>query len=821
MKPISYTLLLALVGLLVTSPTLHAQTTVLGQIRDGMGRSLPFASVALLTAADTVIALSKPVKGTATDAQGQFLLEHVRAGQYVVVASAVGYGRVRSAAFAVTTAPVNVPELTLRELTGQLNTVQVVAKKPFVEQLNDRMVVNVAGSIVGSGSTALEVLEKAPGVTVDYQNDRLQLRGKDGVIVLIDGRQSYLAPQDVIALLRTMSSDNIATIELITNPGARYDAAGNSGMINIRLKKAGNLGTNGTASVAGGTGRYDRERGSLQLNHRTAKLNLFGSYSLNRGGNYWDFSLARNQPDPTPATPNRRNLVTTDTYLAFRDLGQNTKAGLEFTPANQTTIGLVWTGFWSDHRETGPANSVFSRTESGPLYFQTTTKKAYNNLVQNQLGNVNMQHSFGKNGANGQLTADLDVGHFSRDFTNQLLTVVAFSTENTPPPPANLLTTQPTTVDILTAKVDYSRPLGPVWKVETGLKSASVRTDNDLTIAFGDAQGLPIRDPQLSTRFRYTERVQAAYGNLTGKWGKTDVQAGLRAEHTHSEGNALNLGQAVTRTYLNLFPSLFLTHPLPNGHSLSGSYSYRIDRPNYQNLNPSRGYIDPYTYRQGNAYLRPQYTHALEVRYALKSGLFASVGANFTTDLINNLLFVTGGNQSYIMVQNIGQSVGYTATLGWPFSLGKSWQVQTNWLAYYNQYQFEYDGNPVSVQNLAGRLNVNNALTLGYGWTAELTGWLRTPALDVAARSPWQASADAGVQKSMSAALKVKLTVQDMFHSNRIIQTTSLPGNRQVALLKFDTRVALLNVSYSFGNQKVKTASSRRSGSEDESRRAN
>ena len=821
MKTNSHTCWVILTGLLGFCLTAHAQPTVSGQIRDGTGQPLPFASVALLAATDTATAMPKPIKGTATDAQGQFLLESVRAGQYVVAASAVGYGRVRSAPFVVTTAPVNVPTMTLTEATGQLNTVQVVAKKPFVEQLNDRMVVNVAGSIVGSGSTALEVLEKAPGVTVDYQNDRLQLRGKDGVIVLIDGRQSYLSAQDVIALLRTMSSDNIATIELITNPGARYDAAGNSGMINIRLKKAGNLGTNGTASVAGGTGRYDRERGSLQLNHRTAKLNVFGSYSLNRGGNYWDFSLARNQPDPTPANADRRNQITTDTYLAFRDLGQNTKAGLDYMPNARTTIGLVWTGFWSDHRERGPANSVFSRTENGPLYFQTTTNKTYNNLVQNQLANVNVQHSFGKNAANGQLTADLDVGHFTRDFTNQLLSVVTLSTENTPPPPANLLTTQPTTIQILTAKADYSRPLKHGWKLETGLKSATVRTDNDLTIAFGDAQGLPMRDPQLSTRFQYTERVQAAYVNLTGKWGKTDVQAGLRAEQTQSEGNALNLAQVVSRTYLNLFPSLFLTHPLPNGHSLSGSYSYRIDRPNYQNLNPSRGYVDPYTYRQGNAYLRPQYTHALEMRYALKSGLFASVGANFTTDLINNLLFVTGGNQSYIMVLNIGQSVGYTATVGWPISLGKRWQLQTNWLAFYNHYQFEYEGKPVSFQNLAGRLNANNALTLGHGWTAELTGWLRTPAIDVAARSPWQASADAGVQKSVSAKLKIKFSVQDIFHSNRIILTTDLPGNRQAVVIKFDTRVALLNVSYSFGNQKVKSASSRRSGSEDESRRAN
>ena len=233
-----YILLLSLVSLSGLGLTATAQTTLSGQIHDATGKPLPFATVALLNARD-----SGMVKGTATNQQGQYVFERVGAGPYRVRASAVGYQKAFSTLIIADNEPITVPTLTLAEQTGQLNTVQVTAKKPFVEQQIDRMVVNVAGSIVGSGSTALEVLEKSPGVTVDYQNERIQLRGKDGVIVQIDGKQSYLSQQDVVALLRTMSSDNIATIELITNPGARYDAAGNSGIINIRLKKNSNLAT--------------------------------------------------------------------------------------------------------------------------------------------------------------------------------------------------------------------------------------------------------------------------------------------------------------------------------------------------------------------------------------------------------------------------------------------------------------------------------------------------------------------------------------------------------------------------------------------------
>jgi hypothetical protein len=506
MKTSIHTIILILIGLPVLG---QSGTTFTGSVQDITGKPVPFATVALFAGSDT----TRPAKSTATDADGRYAFGSVRAGVYVVRATAVGFQKMQSALVSVATLPVELPSLTLSEATGKLSEVQVVAKKPFVEQQIDRMVINVAGSIVGSGSTALEVLEKSPGVTVDYQNERLQLRGKDGVIVQIDGRQSYLSAQDVIALLRSMSSDNIDKIELITNPGARYDAAGNSGIINIRLKKNTNLGTNGNLSVAGGSGRFDRERGSLQLNHRTNTLNLFGSYSLNRGGNYWDFQNSRNQTDPSLADANQRNVVNQFTYLKFRDLGQNAKAGFDFMPTKKTTIGVVWTGFWSDHREQGPAGATFRRVENGPVYLQTQTDKSYNVNSQNQIGNLNIQQSFGEK--HGQLTADVDVGHFSREYDNSLLnqTLIAVGTVSQPVPA--LLITQPSMVDIRTAKIDYTRPLSSGWKLEAGLKSASVKTDNDLTLSSGQVGAL-VRDPALSSRFQYTERVNAGYVSFSG-----------------------------------------------------------------------------------------------------------------------------------------------------------------------------------------------------------------------------------------------------------------------------------------------------------------
>ncbi len=805
---------LFLLLILSTSFTVvFAQTTLNGAIRDGTGKPLPFASVSLLNARDSSVA-----KGTTSDQQGTYAFENVRAGHYIVRATAVGHQKGHSTLLDVTARPADVPTLTLAELTGKLAEVQVTAKKPFVEQQIDRMVVNVANSIVGSGSTALEVLEKSPGVTVDYQNERLQLRGKDGVIVQIDGKQTYLSAQDVIATLRSMSSDNIETIELITNPSARYDAAGNSGIINIRLKKNTNVGTNGTASIGLGSGRLDRERGSLQLNNRTKKLNLFGNYSLNRGGNYWDFFLTRNQPDPSLSDPSRRNVVSQTTYLTFRDLGQNAKAGLDFSLTKNTTIGIVWTGFWSDHREIGPAGASFRRTGGGPVYLQTSTEKTYNTLSQNQLGNLNFQHSFGEK--KGQLNADFDIGHFSREYSNSLLTQTLIAIGDVTKPAEGLLITQPSTIDIRTIKVDYNRPLSNGWKLETGLKSALVKTDNDLTLSSGPNAALVV-DPTLSNHFQYTERVNAAYVSVAGKWNKTDIQAGLRAEHTHSEGNSLTLNQVVVRDYLKWFPSLFISRPLSPDQTLTFAYSHRIDRPNYENLNPARGYVDPFAYSIGNAYLKPQFTHALEGKLSLKNGVFASLGANYTTDLIFFTIHALEGNKTYVTRENLGHSQGYTLTLSWPITVVKGWQLQTNVLGYYNRFQYDYEGTILQIQNVAGRLNGNNAFTLGHGWTAELNGWVSTPAVNGIWRTPWLGALDTGVQKAVSSVLKLKFSVQDVFHTNRFRPRVETPSGNQTGILTFDTRVALLNLTYSFGNQKLKGERQRRTGSDDETRRAN
>ncbi|MFN8355526.1 MAG: outer membrane beta-barrel family protein [Spirosomataceae bacterium] len=781
-----------------------AQHTLKGSIKSPSGEGLAYVSVGLLKSDSTI------AKGTSTDAAGEFVFENVKTGQYRLVASGVGYEKAYSPIFQASD---KVPTLVLQESSTNLNEVQVKAKQAFIEQQIDRTVMNVANSIVGSGSTALEVLAKAPNVTVDFQNEAIQLRGKEGTIVMIDGKQTYLSGSDLVAMLRGMSSDNIDKIEIITNPSAKYDAAGNSGIINIRLKKNTALGTNGLLSLGGGSGVHYRSRAGLQLNHRTEKLNLFANYSGNKGKNYFELDLFRNQPDN-----NQRNLVKEFTHLIFDDEGHNFKTGLDYSPTKNTIIGVVWTGFWNKHSQDGEASFDARRSESSPVYLQTNTHKTLHEPSTNQLINLNFQQNF-KN--NSQLSVDLDYGKFNKDFDNNLNTQTLILSGDAIRPIPYLNNFAQTEVLIKTAKTDYTTALSKNWKLETGIKVADVQTTNQITLKTGENESNMVLDPTLSSHFKYTETVTAAYINFSGSINKLTVQAGLRAENTHSVATLSTPQQKRVRDYLNWFPSVFISKPLNDKQTLIFSYSHRINRPNYQYLNPAKSFINLFTYSQGNIDQIPQYTHAFELRYALKSGFSASLSANYIKDFVMPVNSVIEGNKLRRLYQNIGNVNGYALTFNQPITLSKQWQIQATATGFYDTFDYEYEGSTWTPQNLSARLSINNGFTFGKGWTAELNGWINSPSVKAVEKTTWLSMVDVGIQKSIAAQAKLKLSVQNVFFTPLSKNTIETPNSFQSVIFQMDSRVAMLNFNYSFGNQNIKASRQRRTGAEEESRRAN
>lgn len=795
---------------------------ITGKVQEVGGAPLPGVNVLLLSDRDSTL-----VKSAVSDPSGVYVLENVAPGQYIISASILGFKRSYLPPIVISdkNEAVRVADLIIESQTTLLNEVAVTAKRPFVEQQTDRTVINVANSIIAGGGTALEVLEKAPGVALDRQSDQIQLRGKEGVTVQIDGKQTYLAMTDVVGMLRSMPSDNIDQIELITNPTARYDAAGNSGIINIKLKKKGNgpqanTGTNGILTLTGGTGKFGRQRGSILLNNRMQKVNLFGSYGVNNDKNYWYFVNERVQPNQ-PGGEADPTWISQDSYVRQRDFSQNAKVGIDYFLGKSTTIGVIWTGFWTNSYEKSPAKASFRRLENGPEYLKMLTQKSLTNLFSNQIGNVNFQHTFAKrkSGAN-QLNVDFDAGHFTRDFKNSLTAETVFP-DIPAAPLTGLLTYMPVTIDILAAKVDYSIIFSGGWKIEAGLKSSSVRSDNAMSLSEGLAESL-IRNDSLSNHFRYKERINAAYASFSGKLDKkTDILIGLRAEHTHSVGRSVTLNTFVKRNYQNLFPSLFISRAINIDQTLTFSYSYRIDRPSYQTLNPARSFVDPYFFSVGNPYLKPQLTHSLELKHAYQNKIFTSFGVGFTDDLI----FFSNRPVSRMVLdrfpENLGKSQAYNLTVTLPIRITEGWNMQMSLLGIYSQFRYTYIGERAKTYQLSGRLNASGSFSLGKGWTAEINGWINTPETVALRYFDWKGTLDAGIQKAFSSKLKTRLSIQDILHTNRSLAILDNPELKSTTTIRTDSRVALLNLIWSFGNQKLKFARQRKTSSDEETKRTN
>lgn len=798
-----------LVATLLLAPALlWAQNSnrgsVSGSVFDEKQAAFPFVNVLLLKAKDSTLA-----KGMTTDTDGKFAFEQVETGRYLTLVSMVGYQKVYSPAFVVANAPVQLSAVTLSVSAELLNEVKVVAQKPFIEQEIDRTIVNVENSIVAAGATALEVLERSPGVVVDQQNDRLQLRGKAGVIVQIDGKQTYLSQTELMNLLRNTPSDNIEKIELITNPSAKYDAAGNSGIINIKFKKNKNFGTNGNFSLGAGYSRYGRGNGSLALNHRQGKVNIFGNGSFFAGKGFNDNSIYRKIPYEGNVT-----IFDNETKRIWESQNYSGRIGMDYSISDKTTVGVLASAFFNDWAT--PEGVGTTRILDGNLDLQrsfiTTTNSGQK--LKNATANINVKHKFNDTGK--ELTFDADYVRYGGESFNNLNTTYfkpGGAMEGTPDLVRNQM---PSVINIGVVKMDFAQTLGK-GKFETGLKTSYVASDNNMT--FEVKQDVWTIDPTRTNQFKYTENINAAYVNYGGKLGaKTSYQVGFRAEHTHSVGNSVTLNDVRDRNYLNLFPSVFLSRQLDSSNVLNFSYSRRIDRPDYQSLNPFEFYLDPYTFQRGNPNLRPQYTHAVQVTHVYKNFLNTSLSYSRINDLIANEVprQIASENKTYVTTENLDNQDNLNLTVSLPIPVAKWWTMQANFTGSYNRYKSFYQDAFYDVEQFNYNINASNQFKLANNWTAELSGWYNSRSVFGFFVSKPQGMVNVGLQKSMwEKKGTLRLNVSDIFWTNKFrgiseFQDISLRVNST-----WPSRQVRLTFTYRFGNQNVKGARQRNTGADD------
>ncbi len=808
-------LLLFLLFIAVTPA--FAQTAVIsGTAVSVSGQVIPFATAALRLATDSSL-----VKAAVAGADGAFVFAGLRAGSYQIGLTGVGYAAWTSKIVTLTGGQTAVlPPAVLTETAQSLAEVSVKATKPLVEVLPDKLVLNVQSSITALGSSAIELLQKAPGVLID-PNDNIILQGKNGVRVFIDGKPSPLGPADLAIYLRTLQATDIDAIEIITQPSARFDAQGNAGIINIRLKKNKNFGTNGSATLGLAMGQYyPKYNGSVSLNNRTKKTNLFATYSQ-RNARDWSFiNLYREQ---SGQFFDQRSETTTGSAA------HNARLGADWFLNRFSTFGVLLDGTFRD-----ATGSTLGRTPIGTLPDRNATQLliANNSNASNRVnGNANLNYRFADTSGH-ELTLDADLGSFRSTGSNYQPNRYINPETNALLLERNYRMNTATDITLRTLKADYSQRL---WggKLSAGFKLSAIQTDN--AFDFFDVQnGQDVLNRNQTNRFVYTENVNAGYGSFEKTKGKWQTQIGLRLEHTHSDGQLIGAieqtaDSRVTRRYLNAFPSAGLTWNRNESNTFSLNYSRRIDRPTYESLNPFESKLDELTYQKGNAFLRPQYTNTWQLSHTYKYKLTTSLSYSDTQDYftsITDTVATAPGERprNFITTRNLASQQVVSLAVSYPFNIAKWWNVYLNVSAYHSANRANFgDGKTIGLAANVLSLYAQQTITLPGAWRLEVSGYYTSPSIwggTFQNRRYWGSTV--GLQrKVLHERGSVVLTVSDPFNSQRWRGISQFGGLYMDASGGYESRQVRLNVTYNFGSKQIKAARQRKTGLEDEKNRIN
>ncbi len=789
----------------------NSNAQVSGTTKDANGAAVKSATISILAAKDSAM-----VKLAVTKEDGAYIFTGLKEGKYLIKASHVGFTPAFSAPFELGNAAVTVPDLQLKKISNELKGVTVVSQKPMIEMKADKMIVNVEGTINSVGSDALDLLRKSPGVQVD-KDDNLSLSGKNGVQVYIDGRPSPLGGQDLANYLKSLNSSQIESIEIITNPSAKYEAAGNAGIINIRLKKNKAFGTNGSANAGWNIGVYAKYNAGINLNYRNKKVNLFGNYGYNKGITESSMRILRSLGD---SSFNQSGLVT------MNNQSHNFKAGLDYFIGKKNTIGVMVNGTLSDP-------SVDNNGTTPIVYLPTGVTDRIlqaDNTSQLKRNNLNLNANYLYTGSKGQsLSVNADHGTYDINSNQYQPNRYYDATGKTLLSSVVYRMIAPTDIAINSVKADWEQPFKK-GTLGVGGKFSNVKTDNDFQ-RYNVIAGADQLDKDRSNRFTYNENISAAYVNYNRAFKGVALQAGVRMEHTNAEG--VSAGQkkisgtytayteTFNRDYTGFFPSAAVTFNKNPMNQYTISYSRRIDRPNYQDLNPFEFKLDEYTFQKGNINLRPQYTNSISVTNTYKYKLTTSVNYSHVKDLFTQVFDTAEISKAFISKQNLATQDLVSISVSYPYRY-KNYSLFANANGFYNSYNANFGtGRTINIKAGGFTMYVQNSLKFAKTFTAELTGYYSAPTVYQGTfKAKGMYFVDAGLQKQvLKGRGTVKTSVSDVFRTLQFRGISDFAGQRSDVRANWESRQFKLNFVYRFGSNLVKAARQRTTGADDETRR--
>jgi outer membrane receptor protein involved in Fe transport len=813
-----YLLFTSLLTLCFVTNASSQTADVYGNIKTSDNKPIEAATVSLLKAKDSSL-----IKIAVADKAGAYRFDRIQYGNYLVQAEAVGYEKGVSKIFEINNSKPSFAanEIKLATTSKVLKDVTVSTQRPLIENKIDKTVVNVDASPTNTGLSALEVLEKSPGVTVD-NNGNITLKGKQGVIILIDGKQTYLSGDNLTNYLKNLSANQLDQIEIMSQPSAKYDASGNSGLINIKTKKNRSTGLNATFTSSAIAARYFKNTNNLTVNWRRGKINLFGNYGFAYWEGFEDLNIDRFS---------RLNRATDfDRYVEQHSFGrysgrpQDFKAGVDFFASKKTTIGFLLTG---DIR-----NDKFTSNSRADIFDSTHRFVQYNDAASQthnpwtNLGfNVNFERKIDTLGK--EISADADY-IFYRTKGHQYSYNYLYRSDKVPSEDPYLLEGYlPADIDIFSFKSDYKQPLNKTTTFEAGIKSSYAKTDNDAQyIRYNTPAQNWQTDTGRSNHFIYKENINAAYVNLRKEIKKWGIQIGLRAEQTIADGDQVTKYSSFHKNYTRLFPTSYISYKLTNNNTFGLSYGRRIERPGYQALNPFQFQIDRYTYEQGNPNLQPQFSHNIELSYNYKGQL--NISANFTTisDIINDVIISKRepGDSNYTTfqtTQNIASSKNIGLSISYNKQLKKWWTINAYFNVYNNQYKGIIDNENIDVNFTAFNGNFSSQFNFNKGWTAEAGGWYHSKTLRSSAilAYPMGFFSVGGGKQLLKNKATIRINIRDPFYLMHFKGTTDLDKGIANIYSRWDNRRAILTFTYRFGKTAEQQQRRRSSAADEEKSR--
>ncbi|MBC7587696.1 MAG: TonB-dependent receptor [Chitinophagaceae bacterium] len=691
-------------------------------------------------------------------------------------------------------------------MSRKVDSVTVLVKKPFIQMQVDKVVMNIESRPTAAGQNALELLKQAPSVLVDA-NENIQMGGKNGVQILIDGRNTNMSSQDVAQLLKSIEASNIKEIELITNPSAKYDAAGNAGIINIKLKKSITNGFNGNATTTYQQSTHARNNINGAFNFRRNKINWYANMGLGKG---FQNTIANNDRITAPKNYTQRSIESDD----YTD--NNVRTGVDYNINKKNTLGILW--MHNQHNTTmdNNSNTLVQQTTALDTNVRTRSLAPFTN----GRNNFNFNYKFSFNGE--ELNVDADYTKFNSALNNTVSNEL--SNQNNIKFANNTLQNNAAIgIQLSSIKIDYSKKIKSNTNIEGGIKTVFTNTNSNLNIQ-NYTNNSWLQDTGKNNRFTYKERMNAAYLNFNTSVKKFTFQMGLRAELTTVKGNATNLKNqsfnGPDTSYINLFPTVFVQYKLSDKHQLGMNYGKRIDRPSYQDQNPFVYVLDAFNSEVGNPYLMPQITHAVELSYTYKYASSIKIKYASTTNYIEQLTYQNGSN-TVMVPQNAGSRQTINLSLSTPFQPDKWWNGYLSAEPYWQQYSTIINGYGVNTSTKQNSVGFNgylgNWFTLKHNWKAELSGWFNYQNTTTIYTSKPIGSINIGASKNfLNNKVTLRCSINDVFNTQRWQQTVNTINVNIVTYRKWESRNISLSLNYRFGNTKIKAARERETGTEGE-----